>query len=80
MKRTLGSIVLGVILTGMFVSGLAWMTRIRERQWSDDPEIRRKQVVLVAAVVGGILLVSGINFILNDPTLRALRDRGRGRR
>src|SRR5947209_2244677 len=67
MKRTICSLMLGVILTGLFVSGLAWMTTLRERRWSDDPRNRRRQVIFVMATVSVVLVGYEINRILNRP-------------
>jgi hypothetical protein len=57
MRRTALSLAIGIISTGLFVSGLAWIISLRERGWSNHPKTFERQttfvVMLVAIVIGG---------------------------
>src|SRR5262245_29817178 len=78
MRRTILSLVLGVIATCLFVAGLAWMISLPVRGWSDDPEIRKGQalfvITVVAVVLGGYILDRSLNGSLGSTTPRTLNN------
>ena len=76
MRRIFPFVGLGVLLTAVFVSGLATVRDWHGRgAWSDDPTVRRGQSFLVIGLGGGVMLVMTINSLLNPPP-RKSDDRG----
>src|ERR1700679_1911113 len=71
-KRTGVSLAIGIIVTSMFVSGLAWMTSLQERGWSNDPKTFDRQVTFVVTLVAIVISAAVLNRALNRPRNRAL--------
>ncbi len=67
MRRTIVILVLGVVATGFFLFGLAWMTTLRQRGWSNDQPTFRRQATFFVAVVSSVIAVSVVNRLLNRP-------------
>ncbi|WP_406693849.1 hypothetical protein V5E97_22710 [Singulisphaera sp. Ch08] len=68
MRRTLVCLILGVLVTGLLAAGLAWCcVAINVRQWSDDPLIQDRQILLVLTVLGLVFAVYEINRRFNPP-------------
>jgi hypothetical protein len=65
MRRSVFSLVLGVVVAGLFLSGLVWMTSLRERQWSKDRETFDRQVTFVATILAIVLGASVLNHNFN---------------
>jgi TRAP-type C4-dicarboxylate transport system permease small subunit len=65
MRRTGPVIVLAIFVTSLFLAGLAWMTRLRERAWSQNPSIRAEQVRFVIAVATTVTVVYVLNRFVN---------------
>jgi hypothetical protein len=65
MRRTVLFLVLGVIVTGVFLSGLVWMTSLRERGWSNDPTILGRQATFVYTLIAVVIGASVLNHVLN---------------
>ncbi len=60
------SVVVAVVLTGLFVSGLAYLCRYVEvYEWGSDPKMVTRQILAVLAVGFVVLAVYGINRLLN---------------
>lgn len=75
MRRTIICGLLAVVLVFLFITGLEFMTTLRERGWSDDPETWKRQALFVIAVGSTLLLGYELNRLLNPP-----RDAGRAGR
>ena len=67
MRRTIAFLLLGVLVTGFFLFGLAWMTSLQERGWSNDPQVFNRQVTFVAAILASVIGASVLNYALNCP-------------
>jgi hypothetical protein len=67
MRRIIPCVGLGVLLTVLFVIGLATIRNWRGRAWSDDPAVRRQQVVVVIGLGAGVIFVMKLNSLLNPP-------------
>jgi hypothetical protein len=67
MGRTIAFLVLGVLVTGFFLFGLAWMTTLQERGWSNDPSVFNRQVTFLGAIVAIVIGASVLNHALNRP-------------
>jgi hypothetical protein len=67
MRRTVLSLILGVIVAGLFLSGLVWMTSLQERGWSRDPETFSRQVTFVVTILAVVITASVLNQTLNRP-------------
>jgi hypothetical protein len=65
MRRTVVVTILAVVVTILFVSGLAWMTRLGERSWSRNIVIREKQVRFAYAVMTSLTTIYVLNVLLN---------------
>jgi hypothetical protein len=63
MGRTALFLVLGVIITGLFLSGLVWMTSLRERGWSNDPQIFGRQATFVVTVLAFVVGAFALNHV-----------------
>ena len=65
MRRAVLCTFCGILITGLFLSGLVWMTSLRERGWSKDPQTFGRQATfvftLLAIVVGAIAVNHGLN-------------------
>jgi len=70
MRRNLPYVAFGVILTGVFASGLA-ATRRWERLWSEDPAIRLEQILFVAVFAILPIGVFAIDRWLRRPRARS---------
>jgi hypothetical protein len=65
MRRTVFSLVLGVIVTGQFLSGLLWMTSLQERGWSKDSKVFGRQAAFVGTLLSTLIGASVWNHVLN---------------
>jgi hypothetical protein len=57
--------VCGILITGVFVSGLVWMTSLRERGWSKDPQTFGGQVTFIVTLVAIMVGAFAVNKSLN---------------
>jgi FtsH-binding integral membrane protein len=71
-RRTFLSLAIGIIVTGLFVAGLVWMTSLRERGWSNDPKTFDRQMTFVVTLVAIVISAVVLNRALNRPRNRAL--------
>jgi hypothetical protein len=67
MRRTIVTLVLGVCVTGLFLFGLAWMTTLKERAWSNNQPAFHRQGIFFVAVVSIVIGVIVLNRVLNRP-------------
>ena len=67
MRRTIAFLVLGVIVSGLFLFGLSWMTTLKERGWSSDHTAFQRQVIFLVAIVSIVIGTSALNRVLNRP-------------
>jgi hypothetical protein len=65
MRRTVLCTVCGILITGLFLSGLVWMTSLRERGWSKDPQTFGRQVIFVVTLVAIVFGAFAVNQSLN---------------
>ena len=65
MRRAMLCTSCGILTTCLFLSGLMWMTSLRERGWSKDRQTFGRQATfvftLLAIVVGAIAVNHGLN-------------------
>jgi hypothetical protein len=71
-RRTFLSLAIGIIVTGLFVAGLVWMTSLRERGWSNDPKTFDRQTTFFITLVAIVISAAVLNRELNRPRNRAL--------
>jgi hypothetical protein len=65
MRRTLLSLVLSIMFTGMLVTMLAFMGQWGRRGWSNDLTMRFWQIITVAAVLSFVVFGMLLNHFLN---------------
>ncbi len=70
MRRTAVVLILAILVAGLFISGLVWMTKLRERGWANNPEIRSEQMRFVMAVAIAIAGAWALNRVLNRKQYR----------
>jgi hypothetical protein len=76
MRRTLFCVILGLILTGLFVSGIAATKNWDHRGgWSDHPKIRIEQVFFVITISMIPLIAYELNRLEKHPPRRRPRRR-----
>jgi hypothetical protein len=78
-RRTVLSLAIGTMVTGLFVSGLVWMTTLRERGWSNAPRTFDRQVTFVVTLL--VIVTAGVvlNYAFSRRRNRALTSTTGGR-
>jgi hypothetical protein len=64
-RRAVLCTVCKILITGLFLSGLVWMTSLRERGWSKDPQTFGRQVTFVVTLVAIVFGAFAVNQSLN---------------